>query len=218
MEALGCLNGVLTCQRVSNKECFLRLGDFSDIVRLVHHLLVEGRATRRIEDDNIKALKLGRLERALGNIYRKLAFNDWQRRHANLLSQNSELLHRRRTAHVERGEKNFLALFFLQALGKFTGCGRLTGTLKTGHHDDSWRRVDFQLCRCAFFIFAAQHLNKSIMDDFDDHLARRDRFDHRFANSFFANLGDKVFYNWQRDVGFKKSDADFTHCIADIFL
>ena len=215
MEAFRGFDGVLTGERVGDEEGFLRFGDFRYLFGLTHHLLVERGPACGVEDNDIKALKLGGLKRALGDIDRKLAFNDRKAGHADLLSQNGELLHGGRATHVEGGEKDFLAFFLFQAFGELTGRRGLTRALKACHHDHGWRGIDPQF---RIVIITAQHFHERVVDDLDDHLARRNGFDHRFTDSLLFHLADEVLDDRERYVGLEESNADFPHGCADIFL
>ena len=78
MEAPGGFNRVLTGQRVGHQQHFGRIGNRGDLGRLDHHLLVNRRAARRVEEEDVIAANLRRLDRAPGDIGRRLARDDRQ--------------------------------------------------------------------------------------------------------------------------------------------
>ncbi len=146
MEALGGLYRVLPCQRVSHQQGLGRVGNGGDLGRLIHHLLVDGGPAGGIEDEHVMAAEFGGLNGAFCDVGGQLAGDNGQRgdAFAGLVSQDGELLHGRRAAHVEAGEEDFLLLLAGKAEGELARCCGLTRTLQAGHHDDRRRAVDLQ--------------------------------------------------------------------------
>ena len=91
---------------VGDQQHFVRVGGALDLGRLVHHLFVERDAAGGVEQHHVVAAELGRLDRAVGDLHRRLAFDDRQGRHVDLLAEHGELLHRGRTPRVERGHQH----------------------------------------------------------------------------------------------------------------
>ena len=139
VETFGRLDRVLTRESVSDKQRFIRLGDGGNLGRLVHHLVVERGAARRIQHEHIVAAELRSLDGAAGDVGRQLAGDDWQGIDADLVSENLELFHRRRAARVERGDEHFLALSLLEAFGELARRGGFARALQARHHDDRGR-------------------------------------------------------------------------------
>ena len=108
---------VLAGQRVGDEQNLVRAGDLLHLDGLGHQGLVQSRAAGGVEDDDIVAAELGRVDRALRDLDRRLTGDDRERLHADLRAENGQLLHRRRTAGVERGHQDLLLVPVLQALG-----------------------------------------------------------------------------------------------------
>ena len=64
----------------------------------------------------------------------------------------------------------------------------------------------------------AEHLDQGVVDDLDDHLARRDRAQHFRADRLFGDLVDEIARDRQRDVGLEQRDADLAHRRAHVGL
>ena len=65
---------------------------------------------------------------------------------------------------------------------------------------------------------AAEHLDEVVVDDLDDHLARRDRAQHLLPDRLLAHPADEIAHDRQRDIGFEQRDADLAQRRADIVL
>ena len=129
-------------------------------------------ASCSIQHQDVKALQLCRLHGAFGDVDRLLPSNDRQSGDINLRAQRRQLLLRRRTIDVERCHQHLFALFILQQLGNFGGCGGFTRTLQTDHHDDRRRRNR----KIQFAGIRPQHFDKRVVDDFYDLLTGRHGF------------------------------------------
>ena len=171
-------------------------------------------AARRIEHQDIIALKLGGLQRTPSDIDRLLPRDNRQGRDANLGAKHGKLLLRGRTIHVERRHHHLSAVFFRQAFGDLgSGCC-LARTLQPDHHDDRGRgNVQIKLCR-----FAAQHFNQRIIDDLDDLLPRRDRLEHLRSNRLGRHTVHERADDWQSNVGLKQGNPYFAHGGAHVCL
>ena len=144
-----------------------------DRLHLGHQRIVDVEAAGGVEQDDVIGLQLGRLDRALGDIDRLLAGDDRQRVDVGLAPEHRQLLLRRRAGDVERGHQHPLALALRQALGELGGGGRLARALEADHHDHG-RRIDVEV---ELGGLGAERLDQGVVDDLDDHLARRDRAD-----------------------------------------
>ena len=147
-EALGDVDCVLAGQRVDDEQRLGRVRGRGDGLHLAHQLVVDVETARGVEQDDVVALQLRRLDRALGDVDRLLAGDDRQRVDVRLPAEHRQLLLRSRTGDVERGHQHPLALALRQALGELGGRRRLTGALKADHHDHGGRSdVEVELGR-----------------------------------------------------------------------
>ena len=83
--------------------------------------------------------------------------------------------------------------------------GGFTRALQTDHQNGD-RRGGFKADRG---LFGSQRIDQRIMDDFDDHLAGRDRFDDFGTDSATAHLVDEGAHHIERHIGFDQGKADF---------
>ena len=211
-EVLRNVDRVLPGQAVDDEQSFRRGRHIGDGLHFGHQLGVDMEPAGGIKDEDVEALKLCRLHGALGDIHRLLARHDGQGRNAGLFAQNGELFLRCRTVDVERRHHDLLAVPFRQPLGDLCGRRRFTGALQTHHHDDGRRRHgQFKITR-----FAAEHVHERIVDDFDDLLARRDRFQDRLADCLLRDLVDEGPDDRQRNVCLKQRNAHFAHRLTHI--
>ena len=72
--------------------------------------------------------------------------------------------------------------------------------------------------RFEFGCLGAERLDQRIVDDLDDHLARRDRAQHFLADRFLGDLVDEIARDRQRDVGLEQGDAHLAHRRAHVGL
>jgi hypothetical protein len=66
--------------------------------------------------------------------------------------------------------------------------------------------------------FAAEHLDQRVVDDLDDLLARRDRFQDRLANAFSVTSSMKRRATGSATSASSKRDAHFAHRFANVLL
>ena len=192
----------------------MRMGGGFDIRRLGHHLFVERGAAGGVEQHDVVAAELARLDGAPRDLLRLLAFDDRQRRDLEIAAEHGKLLHRRRAIDVERGHQHLALVALGEAAGEFCGGGGFTGALQTDHHDRHRRRrveVDGLAVR-------TQRRNELVVDDLDHHLARRHRLDDGGADRLLADLIGEAAHHLQRDVGFQQCAAHFAHRRIDVRL
>ena len=79
---LGEVDGVLAGQRVGDQQDLVRRRDLLDLGHLGHQRLVDMGAAGGVEDDDVMAAEPGRLHGAAGDLDRRLAGDDRQRRDA----------------------------------------------------------------------------------------------------------------------------------------
>ena len=107
-EALGDVDRVLAGQRVDDEQGLGRVRRRRDRLHLAHQLVVDVETARGVEQDDVIALQLGRLERAPGDLDRLLAGDDRKRVDIRLAPEHRQLLLRRRTSDVERRHQHRL--------------------------------------------------------------------------------------------------------------
>ena len=72
--------------------------------------------------------------------------------------------------------------------------------------------------RSSSAVSRAERLDQRVVDDLDDHLARRDRAQHFLADRLLGDLVDEIAGDRQRDVGLEQGDAHLAHRRAHVGL
>ena len=179
-----------------------------------HHLVVERGAARSVEHHDVVAAEPRRFERAARDLRRRLARDDRQRLDADLLAEHRELLHRGRTARVERGHQHLALALLGEAPRDLRRGGGFARALQADHHDgDRRRRIEVDRIGVR-----AERLDQLVVHDLDDHLARLDRLDQRDADRVLLHLVDEGAHDIERDVGFEQRAAHFAQRRIDVGL
>ena len=213
-EALRDLHRVLPGQTVDDEQGFGRVGGARHRLHFVHQLLVDVEAARGVEHQDVIALELRRLQRAVRYFHRALPRDDRQGRDVDLGAEDGELFLRSRAIDVERRHQHLFAVFFLEPLGDLRGRRRLARTLQADHHDDSGRGDG----EVQFGGFGAEHFGQRVADDLDHLLPRGDRAQDIVADREFGDLIDEAAHDGQRDVGLEQGDSHFAHRGAHVGL
>ncbi|MNS84586.1 hypothetical protein D3C72_1184190 [compost metagenome] len=148
MKALRNIDSILPCHRVDNQQHFIRLGDFMNLTKLFHQLLVHVQTACRINNQIIVAVILGMLKRLTGNLNRINTITKCKHRNPNLLTEHLKLFDRGRSVNVPCYKQRPVILL-QKKLGQLGGGGRLTRTLETRHHNYGWRLITLSQLRLA---------------------------------------------------------------------
>jgi len=180
----------------------------------IHHLVVERGAARGIEHHHIEAAEAPGFERAARDLRRRLALDDGECVDAHLPAERRELFHRGRTARIERGHQHLALALLGEAPRDLGGGGGFTRALQSDHHHgDRRRRVEVDRIGVR-----AERLDQLVVHQLHDHLARRDRLDHRDADGVLLHLIDERAHHVERDVRLKQRAAHLAHRGIDVGL
>ena len=168
LKLLASLTASWPVSAVGDQQRLVRLGDVAHLGRLAHQVVVDVRAPGGIEQHHVVAGELGRLQRAAGDLLRRLAGDDGQRIDLGLLAQHAQLLLRRRPAHVERGHQHFLLVAIGEPVADLGAGGGLARALQADQQDGD-RRLRGKIDRLGV---RAQHGDQLVVHDLDHHLAR----------------------------------------------
>ena len=214
VEALREVDRILAGQAVGDEQRLVRLCDVAHVRRFLHQFFVDMNAAGRVEQHDIVAAELARLDRARRNLLRCLPRNDRQCRDARLLAEHAQLLLRCRPARIERGHEHFLLVAVREALGDLRARRRFTGALETDEHDRHGRRRG----KIDRLTVGAEHLDQFVVHDLDDHLAGRDRFHDVCADRLGLHLVGERADHIERHIGLEERPADLAHGLVDIAL
>ena len=206
IEGGGGCHRVLAGHRIGDKKHLMRIGQRLDLAKLGHQPFIDGHPARRIKDQHVIALKLGRLQGAFGNLRRTFAIGLGKHANLGLFTENAELLARGRAGHVKRRQHHLLALLRAQPQRQLAGGGRLSRTLEAGHQDDRRRaHLDVQWRR-----IGSQYLDQRVIDDLDNLLVGTHRFQHIRPDSLVAHRGNEALHHGKRNIGVEKRQTHFT--------
>ena len=147
-----------------------------DLPDLLHHRLVDRQPSGGIDYQYILVMRLGVLQRGVGNIDRLLRAIGREKIDTNLRRKQLELLDGRRSIDVARDQQDFF-LLFQQQLCQLTRGGGLARALQAGHQDHR-RRLRGQVERG---VFSAHQRGQLAMHHRHERLPRRET-----AYDFFA--------------------------------
>ena len=182
VEILGEIDGVLAGEASATSRISCGLGGGLDLRHLGHQRLVDMGAAGGVEHHDVVALQARGLLGAAGDLHRRLAGDDRQRVDADLPAEHGELFLRRRALHVERGHQHRASwrsvrrLAILAVVVVLPAPCRPTIMMATGGGGVEVDRLGVR----------AQRLDQDVVDDLDDHLAGRDRFDDIGADGAVA--------------------------------
>ena len=168
MELLCHIHRILAGHGVDDQDRLVYRHGFLDLLKLFHHVLINMKASRRIQDHDVIAVLLSMFQGGFGDIRRLMVVAHGKYFHTLLLTVHLQLLDRRRPVHVAGNEKRLLAFQLILACQLCSG-RRLTCSLKARHHDDrnGASRLKLDLHR-----LGSHQLHKLFIHDLDDHLPR----------------------------------------------
>ncbi len=121
-----------------------------------------------------------------------------------LLGEDAELVAGGGAVNVNGDELRFVA-FLGEEAGEFSGGGGFAGTLQADDEDDGGRFVRETEAR----LVRAEHFDELVANDFDNLLRGGKRGEDVFAHGFDFDVFDELLYDFEVDVGFEESDANF---------
>ena len=198
---------ILADHRVDHEQDLVRLGRVPDRDGLRHHLLIDARPARGVDDDHVLLAAPRLLQRVPRHGHRvadAIAGLGRVDRDACPLPHHLKLLHRVGPLQVGGDQHRGVALLFepQRELGRQRG---LTGALQAGQHDHGRRHLsEPQPPR-----LAAQDADEFLVDDLDDLLGRVQRGGDFLPVCSLLDPGDELPDHRQRDVRLKQRDPDF---------
>ncbi len=228
VERLRRLHGILTDHRIDDEQDLIRLHRVADVAGLLHQLLVDAQTTGGIDDHRVVQLLLGELDGVTRHLHRIAAglaggghglaavglhaLLRRVHRYAGAFADHLELRHRVRTLQIGRDEQRRVA-GILQPISQLAGQGGLTGTLKTGEHDDR-RRVLREVQRTVHT--RAEHAGELLVDDLHDLLGRIQRLRHLGAERAFADAAGEGAHHVKSHIGIQQRTADLAYRAVDV--
>ena len=207
----GChIDGVLTGHGVNDKQDFVGLYLSFDIFQLVHKLFVNMQTAGGIQKNIVMSVILCERHGASCDLNR-IDLTHFENGYTRLFTDDLKLLDRRRTVNVAGNKQGSVSLIFKHE-SKLCTVGGFTGALQAAHHDDGRRMVgDGESC------FRSAHKgNQFFVDDFDNHLRRRQAFHNLGADGTLGNGFRKVLGDFIVDVGLQKGKSHLTHCVLNV--
>ena len=203
VEFLGGIDSILTGHGINHEEDFVGVNGFLDGCNLVHHLFVDSQTTGSIDNDEVVTFSLSLLNGVLCDGYRILAVGFRVHRYTNLLGQYAQLLDSCRTVYVAGYQQRLAVFLAFQHTCQFAGEGSLTGTLQTGHQDDSGLSVEVDFRR-----LATHQTGQLVMHDLYHQLAGLYGCQYVLPQSFLFDCICETFGYFVVDVGIEQGLTD----------
>ena len=211
-ERLGGVDRVLTLHGVDHKQGLHRLEHAVQLLDFAHERFVDGQATGGIDQQHVKEVAFGVIQRGARDVGRFLLWCAGKPFGTGLRGHGLELLDGGRAVDVARDGQHFFLALFNQVLGELGGGGGFTSTLQAGHQDHRWRlgrQIDIGHT-------LAHGGGQFAVDDRHQHLTGRERAHHLFAQGFFFDPGNKVAHHRQGHIGLQQGHAHLAHHLADV--
>ena len=213
-ELLGDVDGVLAGHRVDDEQDVGRAHDLADAHELLHELLVDVQAARRVDDEHVLAVLLGAVERPAGDVDRVAVGALLVDVDAHLAADLDELIDRGGAVHVAGGERHRRPVLVLEEAGELGGRRRLARALETRHDDHRRRARRERELRAG----AAHQPGELLVDDLDDLLAGVELADDVGAERALLHPRGEVLDDAEVDVGLEQREADLAHGLVDVVL
>ena len=193
---IGNGDGFLAGQAVGDQQHFFGGSGGFNCRHFRHQHFIGIGTARRVEHNDIKTAQLAGLKGALGDIDRILPVNNRQGFDIDLFAKHGQLLHGCGTLRIQGRHQHFALMLLADEFRQFGRRSRFTRALQTHHHEDDRRHGIERERRCR-----AQHINQRIIDDFDNLLAGRDRFQNLRANGERAHPVQESARHGQGHIG-----------------
>ena len=202
---------LLAGHRVEDEEDVRRLRGVAHAHELVHQLLVDVQPAGGVEDDDVLAPALRRLQAVLHDLDRilRVAAVDGD---LDLAAELLELVDRGGALEVGGDERRLLPLL-AQQQRELGGGGRLARALEAGEQDHRRRAAERETG-----VAGAHERSQLLVHDLHDLLARRQALQDVLPGRALAHLRDEVLHDLEVDVGLEQREADLAHRLRDRVL
>ena len=207
------VHGILTRHGVDDEERLRRLDRRLDGRDLLHHRLVDGQTSRRIDDHDVEGVLAGVLDgvlRDLHGVFVPLLGVDLD---ADLAAEDLQLVDGRRTVDVARNEQHLPALLRLDVGRELAREGRLARALETGDENDGRRPFEADVRGRA-----AHELGQLVAHDLGEHLSGFHGFQHVLTQRLLLHRVGEGLGHLVVDVGVDERPADLLERLGDVDL
>ena len=207
------VHGILTRHGVDDEERLRRLDRRLDGRDLLHHRLVDGQTSRRIDDHDVESVLAGIPDgvlRDLHGVFVPLLGVDLD---ADLAAEDLQLVDGRRTVDVARNEQHLTSLLRLDVGRELAREGRLARALETGDEDDGRRPFEADVRGRA-----AHELGQLVAHDLGEHLPGFHGFQHVLTQRLLLHRVGEGLGHLVVDVGVDERPADLLERLGDVDL
>ena len=181
---------------------------------LIHHVVVDVQATRRVDDQYVDVRSTRLFESALCDGRRHLCGVARTEPCADFAGQSLQLQDRSRPMHVDADQHDRLRLLFDEPTRQLGCRRRFARALQAGQHDHD-RRLCFQV---ELDRLRSQESDQLGLNNLDQRLARREALANFLANSPFADSLDERLYDRQSDIRLEERHAHLAQGVLDVGL
>ena len=212
VEVGGHADRLLAGGGVGDEQRFARLEEGGDTFQLLDQGVVDFLAAGGVEDDGGGILGFQPFDGAFGG-FEDVFFARFrgEHGHADVVGEYLELLDGGRAVEVEGDEDRALPVFF-EAAGEFRAGGGFAGAVQAADEDVTGR-VEVQRG-----LVAAEQGTQFVMENLDDLLAGRDRFQHLVAHGAYFDRLDKGLGHAQFHVRLEQGEPHVAHGVGHIGL
>ncbi len=212
-ECLRHVDRVLAGHRVEHQEDVVGLGALADRRQLLHQLLVDVQASRRVDDHDVLAGGAGLAQRPIGDLDR-IAFGALLiDPGSGSLAHRDQLLDGRRALRVAGHQRGPLSILD-EVLGELRAGGGLARALEPGHQDHGRPRAG----KGQIAAGAAHQRGQLLVDDLHHLLAGVEAVEDPGPEAALLDLGGELLHDLEVDVGLEQREADLAHRAVDIRL
>ena len=214
IEGLGGIGRVLAGHGVHDKEGLDGLDRRMQTLDLRHHVLIDMQPPRGIDDEDILKVFAGRIQGRPGDMHRILVTLAGEEFRPHLRRQRPQLVDGRRTIDVATDHHDLLFLLLLEPAGKLGHTGGLARTLQARHQHHR-RRLRRQV---QDLVGRTHELDQLVVDDLDQHLARRQAARHLLAHRLVAYPVHKGSHHRQGHIGLEQGHAHLAQGVLNVVL
>ena len=213
VEGGGGVHRVLAGHGVHHQQDLIGVDGGLNVLQLVHELLVDMEAARRVQQDRVKSVVLGVGQGVPGDLHR-VDLPLGKHGDPQLFSHHLELGDGGGAVYVAGRQQRPFAHAVFEIARQLGAVGGLAGALEAHHHDHCGSGVG----KGDLGVGAAHHLRQFFVDDLDDLLGGGQALQHIAAGDPLRHRGHKVLHHFIADVRLQQGHADLPHGLLHVGL
>ena len=214
MKSTGGVDRILALHGIHHKQGLDRVQGLVDLLDFQHQGFIDGQAAGRVNEQHIKVMSLGMLQRSHHDVHWFLSHFTGEPFRLGLGRHRFELLNGRGSIHVGRNREHLFFALQNQMARQLGRGGGFASALQARHQNDRrWlgRQIDIG--------HALAHGGGQLaVHQADQGLTRCERAHHLLAQGFVFDPGNELAHHGQRHIGLEQSHAHLAQHVGDIGL